>query len=98
METIHMKVDITRPTLPIDIENDRNYIKTKGVDAVMNQKGFISLDHKRALDELYDYYESGFKTPFPQYFREVTHGRNVMPHEFALATCYKANFWVIPVR
>ncbi len=85
------KVDITRPTLPIDIENDRNYIKTKGVDAVMNQKGFISLDHKRALDELYDYYESGFKTPFPQYFREVTHGTNVMPHEFALAT-YKANF------
>ena len=85
------QVDITRPTLPVDIENDRNYIKTKGVDAVMNQKGFISLDHKRALDELYDYYESGFKTPFPQYFREVTHGTNVMPHEFALAT-YKANF------
>ena len=85
------KVDITRPTLAIDIENDRNYIKTKGIDAVMNQKGFISLDHKRALDQLYDYYESGFKTPFPQYFREVTHGTNVMPHEFALAT-YKANF------
>ena len=57
----------------------------------MNQKGFISLDHKRALDQLYDYYESGFSLPFPQYFKKVTHGTNVMPHEFAIAT-YKANF------
>ena len=57
----------------------------------MNQKEFVSLDEKRALDQLYDYYESGFKTPFPQYFREVTHGTNVMPHEYALAR-YKAMF------
>ena len=35
----------------------------------MNQKEFVSIDDKRALDQLYDYYESGFKTPFPQYFR-----------------------------
>ena len=84
-------IDTTRPTLAIDILNDQNYIKAKGVQAVMNQKGFISLDHKRALDGLYDYYESGFKKPFPEYFKAVTHGTNVMPHEFALAT-FKANF------
>ena len=85
------KVDTTRPTLAIDIENDRNYLKTNGVDSVMNQPKPVSLDEKRALDQLYDYYESGFKTPFPQYFREVTHGTNVMPHEYALAR-YKATF------
>ena len=85
------KVDITRPTLPIDIQNDRVFLKDNGVDATMNQKEFVSLDEKRALDQLYDYYESGFKTPFPQYFREVTHGTNVMPHEYALAR-YKAMF------
>ena len=73
------QVDITRPTLPIDIQNDRGFLKDNGVDATMNQKEFVSLDEKRALDQLYDYYESGFKTPFPQYFREVTHGTNVMP-------------------
>ena len=85
------QVDITRPTLPIDIYNDRTFLKDNGVDATMNQKEFVSLDEKRALDQLYDYYESGFKTPFPQYFREVTHGTNVMPHEYALAR-YKAMF------
>ena len=85
------KVDITRPTLAIDIANDRNFIKENGVDATMNQKEFVSLDEKRALDQLYDYYESGFKTPFPQYFRSVTHGTNVMPHEYAIAR-YKAMF------
>jgi len=85
------KIDTTRPTLAIDIENDRNYLKTNGVDSVMNQPKPVSLDEKRALDQLYDYYESGFKTPFPQYFREVTHGTNVMPHEYALAR-YKATF------
>ena len=85
------QVDITRPTLPIDIQNDRTFLKDNGVDATMNQKEFVSLDEKRALDQLYDYYESGFKTPFPQYFREVTHGTNVMPHEYALAR-YKAMF------
>ena len=85
------QVDITRPTLPIDIQNDRVFLKDNGVDATMNQKEFVSLDEKRALDQLYDYYESGFKTPFPQYFREVTHGTNVMPHEYALAR-YKAMF------
>ena len=85
------QVDITRPTLPIDIQNDRGFLKDNGVDATMNQKEFVSLDEKRALDQLYDYYESGFKTPFPQYFREVTHGTNVMPHEYALAR-YKAMF------
>ena len=85
------KVDITRPTLAIDIANDRNFIKENGVDATMNQKEFVSLDEKRALDQLYDYYESGFKTPFPQYFRSVTQGTNVMPHEYALAR-YKAMF------
>ena len=85
------KVDITRPTLAIDIANDRNFIKENGVDSTMNQKEFVSLDEKRALDELYDYYESGFKTPFPQYFRSVTHGTNVMPHEYAIAR-YKAMF------
>ena len=85
------EVDITRPTLPIDIRNDRTFLKDNGVDSTMNQKEFLSLDEKRALDQLYDYYESGFKTPFPQYFREVTHGTNVMPHEYALAR-YKAMF------
>ena len=85
------QVDTTRPTLPIDIQNDRSFLKDNGVDATMNQKEFVSLDEKRALDQLYDYYESGFKTPFPQYFREVTHGTNVMPHEYALAR-YKAMF------
>jgi len=85
------QVDITRPTLPIDIRNDRTFLKDNGVDSTMNQKEFVSLDEKRALDQLYDYYESGFKTPFPQYFREVTHGTNVMPHEYALAR-YKAMF------
>ncbi len=85
------KVDITRPTLAIDIANDRNFVKENGVDATMNQKEFVSLDEKRALDQLYDYYESGFKTPFPQYFRSVTHGTNVMPHEYAIAR-YKAMF------
>ena len=85
------QVDITRPTLPVDIRNDQTFLKTNGVDATMNQKEFVSLDEKRALDQLYDYYESGFKTPFPQYFREVTHGTNAMPHEYALAR-YKAMF------
>jgi len=85
------QVDITRPTLPVDIRNDRTFLKDNGVDATMNQKDFVSLDEKRALDQLYDYYESGFKTPFPQYFREVTHGTNVMPHEYALAR-FKAMF------
>ena len=85
------KVDISRPTLAIDIANDRNFIKENGIDATMNQKEFVSLDEKRALDQLYDYYESGFKTPFPQYFRSVTHGTNVMPHEYAIAR-YKAMF------
>jgi len=79
------QVDITRPTLPVDIRNDQTFLKNNGVDATMNQKEFVSLDEKRALDQLYDYYESGFKTPFPQYFRSVTHGTNVMPHEYALA-------------
>ncbi len=79
------QVDITRPTLPVDIRNDQTFLKDNGVDATMNQKEFVSLDEKRALDQLYDYYESGFKTPFPQYFRSVTHGTNVMPHEYALA-------------
>ena len=60
-------------------------MKDNGVDSTMNQKEFVSIDEKRALDQLYDYYESGFKTPFPQYFRSVTHGTNVMPHEYALA-------------
>ena len=85
------QVEITRPTLPIDIRNDRTFLKDNGVDSTMNQKEFVSLDEKRALDQLYDYYESGFKTPFPQYFREVTHGTNVMPHEYALAR-FKAMF------
>ena len=66
-------------------------MKDNGVDATMNQKEFVSIDEKRALDQLYDYYESGFKTPFPQYFRSVTHGTNVMPHEYALAR-FKAMF------
>ena len=79
------QVDITRPTLPVDIRNDQTFLKNNGVDATMNQKEFVSLDEKRALDQLYDYYESGFKTPFPQYFRSVTHGTSVMPHEYALA-------------
>ena len=30
----------------------------------MNQKEFVSLDEKRALDQLYDYYESGLKHHF----------------------------------
>ena len=85
------QVDITRPTLPVDIRNDQTFLKDNGVDATMNQKEFVSLDEKRALDQLYDYYESGFKTPFPQYFRSVTHGTNVMPHEYALAR-FKAMF------
>ena len=85
------KVDFTRPTLAIDIANDRNFIKENGVDATMNQKEFVSLDEKRALDQLYDYYESGFSLPFPQYFRSVTQGTNVMPHEYAIAR-YKAMF------
>ena len=79
------QVDITRPTLPVDIRNDQTFLKNNGVDSTMNQKEFVSRDEKRALDQLYDYYESGFKTPFPQYFRSVTHGTNVMPHEYALA-------------
>jgi len=85
------QVDITRPTLPVDIRNDQTFLKNNGVDATMNQKKFVSLDEQRALDQLYDYYESGFKTPFPQYFRSVTHGTNVMPHEYALAR-FKAMF------
>ena len=85
------KVDFTRPTLAIDIANDRNFIKENGVDATMNQKEFVSLDEKRALDQLYDYYESDFSLPFPQYFRSVTQGTNVMPHEYAIAR-YKAMF------
>ena len=85
------KVDITRPTLEVDIRKDQTYLKTNGIDATMNQKEFISLDEKRALDQLYDYYESGFSLPFPQYFRSVTHGTNVMPHEYAIAR-YKAMF------
>ena len=85
------KIDTTRPTLEIDIRNDRTFLKDNGIDSVMNQKKFVSIDEKRALDQLYDYYESGFKTQFPQYFREVTHGTNVMPHEYALAR-YKAMF------
>jgi len=85
------QVDITRPTLPIDIRNDQTFLKDNGVDSTMNQTEFVSLDEKRALDQLYDYYESGFKTPFPQYFRSVTHGTNVMPHEYALAR-FKAMF------
>ena len=85
------QVDITRPTLPVDIRNDQTFLKDNGVDATMNQKKFVSLDEKRALDQLYDYYESGFKTPFPQYFRSVTHGTSVMPHEYALAR-FKAMF------
>ena len=85
------QVDITRPTLPIDIRNDQNYLKTNGIDSVMNQAKPISIDEQRALDQLYDYYESGFKTPFPQYFRSVTHGTNVMPHEYAIAR-FKATF------
>ena len=85
------KVDFTRPTLAIDIANDRNFIKENGVDATMNQKEFVSLDEKRALDQLYDYYECGFSLPFPQYFRSVTQGTNVMPHEYAIAR-YKAMF------
>ena len=85
------QIDVTRPTLGIDILRDQTYLKDNGVDATMSQKEFVSLDEKRALDELYEYYESGFKTPFPQYFRAVTHGTNVMPHEYAIAR-YKALF------
>jgi len=85
------KVDVDRPTLAVDIYNDMNYLKNNGIDSVMNQKGFVSLDEKRALDQLYDYYESGFSLPFPQYFKSVTHGTNVMPHEYAIAR-YKATF------
>lgn len=85
------QIDVTRPTLGIDILRDQTYLKDNGVDATMSQKEFVSLDEKRALDELYEYYESGFKTPFPQYFRSVTHGTNVMPHEYAIAR-YKALF------
>jgi len=85
------QVDTTRPTLPVDILKDQTFLKTNGIDATMNQKGFVSLDEKRALDQLYDYYESGFSLPFPQYFRSVTHGTNVMPHEYAIAR-YKAMF------
>ena len=85
------KVDITRPTLEVDIRKDQDYLKTNGIDATMNQKDFVSLDEKRALDQLYDYYESGFSLPFPQYFRSVTNGTNVMPHEYAIAR-YKATF------
>ena len=48
------KVDITRPTLPVDIRNDQTFLKDNGVDATMNQKEFVSLDEKRALDQLYD--------------------------------------------
>ena len=86
-----VKVDTSRPTLEIDIRNDQNFLKTNGVDATMNQKEFVSLDEKRALDKLYDYYESKFSKPFPQYFDRVTQGTNVMPHEYALAR-YKAMF------
>jgi len=85
------KVDITRPTLPVDIRKDQTFLKNNGIDATMNQKDFVSLDEQRALDQLYDYYESGFSLPFPQYFRSVTHGTNVMPHEYAIAR-YKAMF------
>ena len=85
------QVDITRPTLAVDIRNDQTFLKDNGIDSTMNQKEFVSIDEKRALDQLYDYYESGFKTPFPQYFRSVTHGTNVMPHEYALAR-YKAMY------
>jgi len=85
------QIDVTRPTLGIDMLRDQTYLKDNGVDATMSQKEFVSLDEKRALDELYEYYESGFKTPFPQYFRAVTHGTNVMPHEYAIAR-YKALF------
>ena len=85
------KIDTTRPTLPIDIANDQNHLKTNGIDATMNQKEFVSIDEKRALDQLYDYYESDFAKPFPRYFEKVTQGTNVMPHEYALAR-YKATF------
>ena len=85
------KIDITRPTLAIDIRNDQNYLKSNGISATMNQQGFVSLDEKRALDKLYDYYESGFALPFPEYFRRVTAGTKVTPHEYALAR-YKATF------
>ena len=54
------QVDISRPTLAIDIRNDQTFLKDNGVDATMNQKEFVSLDEKRALDQLYDYFESGF--------------------------------------
>jgi len=85
------KIDTTRPTLEIDIRNDQTFLKTNGIDATMNQKEFVSIDEKRALDQLYDYYESGFTKPFPNYFNRVTHGTNVMPNEYALAR-YKAMF------
>ncbi len=85
------KIDTTRPTLEIDIRNDQTFLKTNGIDATMNQKEFVSIDEKRALDQLYDYYESDFEKPFPQYFNRVTHGTNVMPHEYALAR-FKAMF------
>ena len=85
------KIDTSRPTLEIDIRNDQTFLKTNGIDATMNQKEFVSIDEKRALDQLYDYYESGFTKPFPNYFNRVTHGTNVMPNEYALAR-YKAMF------
>jgi hypothetical protein len=85
------KIDTSRPTLEIDIRNDQTFLKTNGIDATMNQKEFVSIDEKRALDQLYDYYESDFEKPFPQYFNRVTHGTNVMPHEYALAR-FKAMF------
>ena len=85
------KIDTSRPTLPVDIRNDQTFLKDNGVDATMNQKEFVSIDEKRALDQLYDYYESDFAKPFPEYFNRVTQGTNVMPHEYALAR-YKAMF------
>ena len=85
------KIDTSRPTLEVDIRNDQTFLKTNGIDATMNQKEFVSIDEKRALDQLYDYYESGFTKPFPNYFNRVTHGTNVMPNEYALAR-YKAMF------
>jgi len=87
-----VEVDKTRPTLPIDMERDKNYIKTNGVNSVMNQKEFVSLDEKRGLDQLFDYYESGFDpAKFPQYFNAVVKGTNVTAHEYAIAR-YKAMF------
>ena len=47
------KVDIMTK-LPIDIQNDRVFLKDNGKDATMNEKEFVSLDEKRALDKFND--------------------------------------------